>query len=170
MGADRPYTPWDLLENERAPLSEVAHGGGIKMKRQGWHILREGAALTLCRQAPARFDVAVSVELPAGDPLRLAHQVRQDMWRKLQSLRGFSPVVEVTPKGHGLRVRAGGQVLGRVPSNAAGLITDVLENPLNRARWLRHANRVAKRPRSVQSQVNLHKSSTGFDKEGATGS
>ncbi|MEX0302130.1 MAG: hypothetical protein AB3N24_06880, partial [Leisingera sp.] len=71
----------------------------------------------------------------------LAHQVRQDMWRKLQSLRGFSPVVEVTAEGQGLRVRAGGQVMGRVPSNAAGLIADVLEHPGNRARWLRHAGR-----------------------------
>ncbi|AHD00359.1 hypothetical protein [Leisingera methylohalidivorans] len=109
------------------------------MSSSGWHITRKDGGLTLSRRLPARFDVAAETLLPQADPQRLAHQIRQDLWRRLQRLRGFSPVVEITPEGQGLRVRAGGQVLGRVPSNAAGLIADVLENPANRTRWLRHA-------------------------------
>ncbi|WP_291728623.1 hypothetical protein [Leisingera sp. F5] len=109
------------------------------MRSNRWHITPDEGGLTLSRRLPAQFDVAAETLLPAADPLRLAHQIRQDMWRRLQGLRGFSPVVEITAKGQGLRVRAGGQVTGRVPSNAAGLIADVLENPANRDRWLRHA-------------------------------
>ncbi|UWQ38537.1 hypothetical protein K3552_05905 [Leisingera aquaemixtae] len=109
------------------------------MTRSRWHITRTDSSLTLSRRLPAQFDVAAVTVLPAGDPLRLAHQIRQDMWRKLQSLRGFSPVVEITAEGQGVKVRAGGQVMGRVPSNAAGLIAEVLENASSRARWVRHA-------------------------------
>ncbi|UWQ77873.1 hypothetical protein K3725_11125 [Leisingera sp. S132] len=111
------------------------------MTRTPWHITRTDSSLTLSRRLPARFDVAAESVLPGGDPLRLAHQIRQDMWRQLQSLRGFSPVVEITAEGQGLKVRAGGQVMGRVPSNAAAQIAEVLENPGRRARWLRHAGR-----------------------------
>ena len=111
------------------------------MTRSRWHIIRTDSSLTLSRRLPARFDVAAETALPAGDPLRLAHQIRQDMWRKLQSLRGFSPVVEITADGQGLKVRAGGQVTGRVPGHAAGQIAEILENPASRARWVRHAGR-----------------------------
>ena len=109
------------------------------MTRAHWHITRTDSSLTLSRRLPARFDVAAETVLPAADPLRLAHQIRQDMWRKLQNLRGFAPVVEISAEGQGLRVRAGGQVMGRVPANAAAQITEVLENPGRRARWIRHA-------------------------------
>ncbi|UWQ76159.1 hypothetical protein [Leisingera sp. M658] len=115
------------------------------MSSNRWHIIRTDSSLTLSRRLPAQFDVAAETVLTSGDPLRLAHQIRQDMWRKLQGMRGFSPVVEITAtgpgSGQGLHIRAGGQVMGRVPSNAAGLIADVLENPANRGRWLRHAVR-----------------------------
>lgn len=109
------------------------------MSRSRWHITRTDSTLTLSRRLPPRFDVAAETVLPSGDPLRLAHQIRQDMWRRLQGLRGFCPVVEIARTGQGLTVRAGGQLMGRVPANAAALIAGVLENPANRARWLRHA-------------------------------
>ncbi|WP_241482203.1 hypothetical protein [Leisingera sp. ANG-Vp] len=116
--------------------------------------------------------MAAETVLPAGDPLRLAHQVRQDMWRKLQSLRGFSPVVEVTQEGQGLRVRAGGQVMGRVPSNAADLIAGVLEHPGNRARWLRHAGRSKGRlcPETGMKAKNPHKIAAKIDMKSESGS
>jgi hypothetical protein len=104
-----------------------------------WHILHEEGALTLCRQTPARFDVSVTVELPMADPLRLAHQVRQDMWRAVQNVRGFSPVVKVTPTRGGVKLTAGGRVAGRVPGNLAAQIAMVLEDEAKRRRWLRHA-------------------------------
>ncbi|AAV94395.1 hypothetical protein SPO1095 [Ruegeria pomeroyi DSS-3] len=80
-----------------------------------WHITRADGKLQLSRRLPASFDVAAETVLPAADPLRLAHQIRQDMWRKLQSLCGFSPVVEITAEGQGLRVRAGAHVIRAVP-------------------------------------------------------
>lgn len=134
-----------------------------------WHILWQEEALTLCRQQPAQFDVAVSVDLPAADPLRLAHQIRQDMWRAVQNVRGFSPVVKIEAQGEGLLVTAGGRVAGRVPGNLASEIRAILEDENKRSRWLRHARRDKKRLQDVQSGVILHKSTTGFDKEVETG-
>jgi hypothetical protein len=104
-----------------------------------WHILHEEESLTLCRQTPARFDVSVTVELPMADPLRLAHQVRQDMWRAVHNVRGFSPVVKVTATKGGVELTAGGRVAGRVPGNLAAQIALVLEDEAKRRRWLRHA-------------------------------
>lgn len=109
------------------------------MPRNRWYVLHEEGALTLCRQTPARFDVSVTVELPLADPLRLAQQVRQDMWRAVQNVRGFSPVVKVIPSDGGLQLTAGGQVAGRVPGNLAAQIAMVLEDEAKRRRWLRHA-------------------------------
>lgn len=107
-----------------------------------WHILRDAGGLTLARSLPARFDVWSETELPAADPLRLAHQIRQDMWRAMQSLRGFAPVVRITEGDAGLlTIRAGGQVAGAIPANAPDRIDCVLSHPGNRQRWLAHAKR-----------------------------
>lgn len=80
------------------------------MSRKGWHVLRDGPRLTLARKLPARFDVEAATNLPAAGRLRLAWQVRQDIWRALQRQRGFSPVIEVTSGPGGLFVRAGGRI------------------------------------------------------------
>ncbi|MEX5577042.1 hypothetical protein [Pseudophaeobacter sp. A-200-2] len=111
------------------------------MTRNSWHIARTSDTLTLSRCLPARFDLAVETMLPDGDSLRLAHQIRQDMWRALQDVRGFSPVVRVAQTAEGVRVTAGGRVLGLVSPVLAERIEAVLENPANRGRWLRHAAR-----------------------------
>ncbi|GAA6195562.1 hypothetical protein NBRC116598_10060 [Pseudophaeobacter arcticus] len=137
--------------------------------RGKWHIFREEGSLTVARQVPPRFDVAVSVVLPPAEPLRLAQQIRQDMWRAVQAVRGFSPVVKVEAQGDGLLVTAGGRVAGRVPGNLASEIKAVLEDEAKRSRWLRHARRDKKRLKNAQSEVKLHKSTTGFDKEAETG-
>ena len=106
-----------------------------------WHILREDGVLTLCRQAPARLDVSAATVLPAGDPVRLAHQIRQDMWRAVRNVRGFSPVVRLEQRVGGIAVTAGGQVMGPVAPGLPARIAAVLENPANRRRWLAHAGR-----------------------------
>lgn len=137
--------------------------------RGKWHISREEDSLTVARQVPPRFDVAVSVVLPPAEPLRLAQQIRQDMWRAVQTVRGFSPVVKVEAQGDSLLVTAGGRVAGRVPGNLASEIKAVLEDEAKRSRWLRHARRDKKRLKNAQSEVKLHKSTTGFDKEAETG-
>lgn len=140
------------------------------MTRPPWHITRTDRSLTLSRRLPASFDVAAETVVPAADPLRLAHQIRQDLWRKLQSLRGFSPVVKISAEGQGLRVRAGGQVMGRLPANAAGLIADMLEDPARRARWIRHASRGAAQPDSRADAKDSHRFAAKIDMEAESAS
>ncbi|MGR3678014.1 MAG: hypothetical protein ACU0AZ_08520 [Paracoccaceae bacterium] len=106
-----------------------------------WHIQRDATGLTLARALPARFDVSAETVLPLGDPLLLAHQIRQDMWRALQNLRGFSPVVRIDVGEAEVQVIAGGRVSGRVPATTVGRIAEVLETPANRQRWQRYACR-----------------------------
>ncbi len=104
------------------------------------HILRDGNALTLARRVPVRFDLSASTRLPMGSRRKVAQQVRQDVWRALQDLRGFAPVVRVERTAEGLDVTAGGQVAGRFPrAQAEARIEAVLSDPENRARWMRWA-------------------------------
>ncbi len=109
------------------------------MTRTRWHILREGDTLTLCRALPARFDVVAETVLPRMRKDRLAQQVRQDLWRALQSVRGFSPVVRVEDRGDMLHLRAGGRAAAPIAASLIARIEDVLEDTANRRRWLRHA-------------------------------
>ncbi|MFY1709730.1 hypothetical protein [Tritonibacter scottomollicae] len=106
-----------------------------------WHISRAEGELTLSRQLPARFDVVATTTLPVGDPMRLAHQIRQDMWRALQRVRGFSPVVRLTRQGEVIRVEAGGRVAAPVAPGLAAEIGAVLACPARRARWVAQAQR-----------------------------
>lgn len=115
------------------------------MSGKGWHILREPGALTLCRARPPRFDFAVEAATPLMGKTRLAHQVRQDLWRALRSVRGFSPVVRVEERGAEMLVRAGGRVDGAVPNNAAATAQAVLDDPANRRRWEAYAKPRARR-------------------------
>ena len=111
------------------------------MARDNWHMERVEGAVTLSRRLPARWDVAAEAQLPPGSMGRIAHQVRQDLWRALQRLRGFSPAVRVERDEAGLRVVAGGAVAGTVPPGTAARIREVLDDPANRARWVRHAQK-----------------------------
>ncbi|WP_282091261.1 hypothetical protein [Epibacterium ulvae] len=110
------------------------------MARSHWHVLRDEQGLTLCREKPARFDVSVQTVLPDGNPLRYAHQIRQDLWRKLQRVRGFSPVVQLTRGADGSwQARVGGRASGPVPASIVDSIEDLLSDQTRRARWARHA-------------------------------
>ena len=112
------------------------------MTRRNWHILREDGALTLARRLPARFDLSVETAFPRVGRLRLARQIRQDMWRALQDVRGFAPVVRVEDAGGELRVRAGGQVDGAFPrGKATETLSALLSDPAHRSRWIAHAGR-----------------------------
>ncbi|TNF17724.1 MAG: hypothetical protein EP318_20530 [Rhodobacteraceae bacterium] len=105
-----------------------------------WHITRDAAGLTLSRHATPRFDVAAEAGFPPLRMLPLAQMIRQDMWRALQRLRGFAPVVQVSKTAQGLRVKAGGAIAGAVPrAHAEAQIRALLDNETHRARWLRSA-------------------------------
>lgn len=110
------------------------------MTLRGWHILCEDGALTLARHLPVRCDIVAEAAFPTMGKLRLAQQVRQDMWRALRHVRGFSPVVRVEEQGRGLRLRAGGRVEGPAPrAQLERRIARLLEDPGHRARWQRYA-------------------------------
>jgi hypothetical protein len=114
------------------------------VSRGEWHVQRDGAVLTLARRLPARFDVWAETRIPARGRLRLATQVRQDLWRALQGQRGFSPVIEIRQADGGLDVRAGGRIDGgRFDApRVRQAIAAVLDDPDNRRRWLRCAGKV----------------------------
>ncbi|MEM8978556.1 MAG: hypothetical protein AAGD04_03675 [Pseudomonadota bacterium] len=109
------------------------------MAKARWHILRSEDALTVSRVLPVRFDISAEAVFPLVHPLRLATQIRQDMWRLLQNLRGFAPAVEVVSEGGSLRVRAGGAVMGAVPGTAQMALEGLLNAAPNRARWCAYA-------------------------------
>lgn len=110
------------------------------MTRNRWHMHREEGVLTYSRRIPARFDVMAETVFPALRKGRLAVLIRQDLWRELQDLRGFSPVIEVRTQEGGLVVRAGGSVDGPFSQRAiAGQIETLLADPAKRARWIGHS-------------------------------
>ena len=118
-------------------------------RRNSWCLMREGDVLTLSRRVPVRFDIMASADIPAGgrklSRARLAHQLRQDVWRCLRDLRGFWPAVRVEHGNDMLRVTVGGALEGaRAPvTQAEARLADLLASPAHRARWLRHAGGAA---------------------------
>jgi len=110
------------------------------MTSRRWHVLHEADALILARRLPARFDIAAAAVFPPVRKLRLASQVRQDLWRALRHVRGFSPVIRVEEVDGGLWLRAGGRVAGPAPrARLEAGIAALLADTANRARWLTHA-------------------------------
>ncbi|WP_323771387.1 hypothetical protein [Antarctobacter sp.] len=106
------------------------------MRRNGWHTHEQDGCYVLARHWPPLFDVAAVSGFPPARASRLARQIRQDLWRKFQHLRGFSPVVEVAATEDGVIVRAGGRLSGRTPPGTEGRIRDLLDSPAHRARWM----------------------------------
>ena len=51
--------------------------------KKGWYITNDEGQVTVSRQLPARFDVSANTQLAGGSAVRIAMQVRQDMWRAL---------------------------------------------------------------------------------------
>ena len=95
--------------------------------------------MTVSRRLPARFDVSADAQFPLACPKRLAQQIRQDMWRVLQNVRGFSPVVRVEQQGDGLLVTAGGQASAPISGSIEYQISELLNDATRRKRWLNWA-------------------------------
>ncbi len=107
--------------------------------RGGWFESASDGRYVLARHWPPVLDIGAISEFPPVDAGRLAKQIRQDLWRKLQGLRGFSPVVVVSFTEQRLKVWAGGRLIGRAPNGTEPLIQDLLNDPALRARWIRWA-------------------------------
>lgn len=115
----------------------------ITPSRRGWHEELDGRTFRLSRRRPVRWDVTAGTLLPDLGRHRLAHAVRQDMWRLLRDVRGFQPVVEVSLTDAGCAVRAGGAVPLGGPCLSAR-VQAMLEDRSHRDAWIR-----ASRHRSV---------------------
>lgn len=113
--------------------------GDWTLDRRGWFVRDEATSFALARRLPLRWDVVAETRLPDLGRRRLAHAVRQDLWRLFQRVRGFAPVVEVTRDARGVTLRAGGAVSGRVPGGMATKLSDFLTDPRFRAAWARAA-------------------------------
>lgn len=106
-----------------------------------WDIERSDGSLVLSRGGRNRFDIAATVDFPTCGRARLAHQVRQDVWRALRNVRGLSPIVSIESVESGLRVSAGGEIQGQTVAKVRleERILKVLQDPTKRARWFKHA-------------------------------
>lgn len=112
------------------------------MTQKNWHIQRSGACVTLARHLPVRFDVSATARFPLVARTRLAHQIRQDMWRALQNLRGFSPVVQIEQIEGALSVTAGGRLGPPISGQVSEKIDALLHDGALRARWIKCAGGV----------------------------
>ena len=113
--------------------------------KNGASNLKVKEPLTVSRRTPPRWDIRVEAALSASNlsRRRLALQIRQDMWRALQSTRGFLPAVEVSEGGGLYHIAAGGDLDGtRAPKgHMEAKIADLLADPAHVNRWKTHAKR-----------------------------
>ena len=113
-----------------------------------WSLVHSDHTTLLCRagQRPEwAFEVTRTLagQASASHRSRIAHQVRQDIWRACRNVRGFLPLVEVSTSGDETVIRAGGSLMtrsGHVPSLEIK-VARVLDCAENIARWQRHARR-----------------------------
>jgi hypothetical protein len=107
--------------------------------RRGWWERRHGETFALARRLPLRWDVAADAVLPDLGRRRLAHAIRQDLWRAFRDLRGFAPAVEVRRTDGACHVWAGGAVEGALPASLGTRVAALLDDPAVRVGWIRAA-------------------------------
>lgn len=105
---------------------------------RAWREIDDGSIYTLTRRLPVRFDISASSEFPLLRKSRLAHQVRQDLWRALQGQRGFSPVVQIETCDDHMILTAGGPCVHK-NQRLNQMVKSVLTDPQKRARWIKCA-------------------------------
>ena len=105
-----------------------------------WLHKQHGDTYIMGKRFPVQFDLLAETTLPVCRSKKLALQIRQDMWRLLQNVRGFLPAVQVTSHETGMYVRAGGQLTSLVHVRFAQLkLQDMLDDPIYRQRWINYA-------------------------------
>lgn len=118
--------------------STAGQGASIcrPLRRNGWYEASGPEGYVLSRHWPPRFDISARTHLPKADRRRLALQVRQDLWRALKDLRGFSPVVQLRTYDHGLDLVAGGRLMAAAPAGTQARVSTLLDDPAYRERWM----------------------------------
>ncbi|WP_306132100.1 hypothetical protein [Roseivivax marinus] len=116
--------------------------GAEPVLRHGWYWAEADGALVHARHWPPRFDVSAEGTFPRVSSRKLAVAIRQDLWRKMKRLRGFSPVVTITHNDEFFSVRIGGRV-GKAPvsESVQTMLEDLLTSPTHRAAWRKWAGR-----------------------------
>ena len=105
-----------------------------------WLHKQLGDTFVVCKRLPVQFDLLAETNLPPCRSQKLALQIRQDMWRLLQNVRGLLPAVEVTGRETVIYVRAGGQLTCSVHVRSAqAKLQDMLDDPTYRQRWINYA-------------------------------
>lgn len=113
-------------------------------RRNGWFESTTTGAFVLARQWPPRFDLRAETCFASANRRRLALQVRQDLWRELKDLRGFSPVVKALSYDQGIKLVAGGRLNSSVaPEGVIERISELLDDPEKRGRWMYWAQEAA---------------------------
>lgn len=99
----------------------------------------------ICHCIPVRFDLSGEMHFLFLRSRLLASQIQQDMWKAVQDLRGFLPVIEIKKGTDDLSVLAGGQL--NYPLHL-GLVEVRLRQPFHdpqmRTRWLKFSTKKAK--------------------------
>ena len=105
-----------------------------------WFHKQLGDAYFIAKRFPLSFDLLAETNFPVCRPKILALQIRQDMRRLLQNLRGFLPAVEVRVSVFCMHVRAGGQLTCSVHVQSAQFkLQNMLDDPVYRKRWKDYA-------------------------------
>lgn len=103
-----------------------------------WYEHDEGKTYVLSRHLPPRFDISACAKFPLLRKSRLAHQVRQDVWRALQGVRGFSPVIRIDTFSDHMVLTAGGPC-AHSTAHTQQVLETVLSDQAKRARWIKCA-------------------------------
>ena len=105
-----------------------------------WFHKQLGDAYFIAKRFPLSFDLLAETNFPVCRPRILALQIRQDMRRLLQNLRGFLPAVEVRVSVFCMHVPAGGQSTCSVHVQSAQFkLQNMLDDPVYRKRWKDYA-------------------------------
>lgn len=80
------------------------------MPRSAWHILRDVQVWCFACRLPMRLEQWAATRLLLVHSICLMHQIRQDVWRALQSPRAFAPAVVPTPQGNAWHLGDWGQL------------------------------------------------------------